>query len=235
MKTIGMIGGMSWESTIPYYRIINQTIKQQLGGLHSAKIVLVSVDFHEIEALQRAGDWETSGQILAQAARSLELAGANFIVLCTNTMHKVSSAIENAVQIPLFHIADPTAQEIKTHGYKRIGLLGTRFTMEQDFYKQRLQQQHGLEVVVPDSTDMDIVHRIIYQELCLGKIEDASRDEYRRIMGKLVEQGAQAIILGCTEISLLVSATDATVTLFDTTGLHAMKAAEFALADSKGV
>lgn len=230
MKTIGMIGGMSWESTIPYYRIINQTIKQQLGGLHSAKIVLVSVDFHEIEALQRAGDWDRSGQVLAQAARSLEQAGADFIVLCTNTMHKVAAAIESAVKIPLFHIADPTAHEIKSHAYQRIGLLGTRFTMEQDFYKQRLQQQHGLEVIIPDAEDMEIVHRIIYQELCLGKIEDTSRDEYRRIMAKLVEQGAQAIILGCTEISLLVGAADATVPLFDTTGLHARKAAEFALA-----
>ncbi len=229
MKTIGMIGGMSWESTIPYYRIINQTIKQKLGGLHSAKIVLLSVDFHEIEALQRAGDWETAGQLLAQAAHSLELAGADFVVLCTNTMHKVAAAIENAVQIPLFHIADPTADEIKTQGFQRIGLLGTRFTMEQDFYKLRLQQQHGLEVVVPTSDDMDIVHRIIYQELCLGKIEDASRVEYRRIMTQLIEQGAQAIILGCTEISLLVGANDATVPLFDTTGLHAAKAAEFAL------
>ena len=234
MKTIGLIGGMSWESTIPYYRIINQTIKQQLGGLHSAKIVLVSVDFHEIEALQRAGDWETSGQLLAQAARSLELAGADFIVLCTNTMHKVAAAIESAVKIPLFHIADPTAQEIKQQGFKRIGLLGTRFTMEQDFYKQRLQQQHGLEVVVPTSEDMDIVHRIIYQELCLGKIVDASRLEYRRIMANLLEQGAQAIILGCTEISLLVGAQDASVPLFDTTGLHATKAAEFALGMSSG-
>ncbi|MBC3882880.1 aspartate/glutamate racemase family protein [Undibacterium sp. LX40W] len=229
MKTIGMIGGMSWESTIPYYRIINQTIKQQLGGLHSAKIVLVSVDFHEIEVLQRAGDWETSGRILAQAAHSLELAGADFVVLCTNTMHKVAGAIESAVKIPLFHIADPTAEEIKQHGFTRIGLLGTRFTMEQDFYRQRLQQQHGLEVVVPTSDDMDIIHRIIYQELCLGKIEDTSRDEYRRIMANLVEQGAQAIILGCTEISLLVGANDASVPLFDTTGLHAAKAAEFAL------
>ncbi len=226
-----MIGGMSWESTIPYYRIINQSIKQQLGGLHSAKIVLVSVDFHEIEALQRAGDWDRSGQILAQAARSLELAGADFIVLCTNTMHKVAAAIEGAVKIPLFHIADPTAHEIKSHAYRRIGLLGTRFTMEQDFYKQRLQQQHGLEVIIPNAEDMEIVHRIIYQELCLGKIEDTSRDEYRRIMAKLVEQGAQAIILGCTEISLLVGAADATVPLFDTTGLHARKAAEFALAN----
>ncbi|TXI89237.1 MAG: aspartate/glutamate racemase family protein [Burkholderiaceae bacterium] len=229
MKTIGLIGGMSWESTIPYYRIINQTVKQKLGGFHSAKVVLVSVDFHEIEALQRAGDWDGAADILVDAARSLQAAGADFLVICTNTMHKVSKAIEDAVALPLFHIADPTAQEIKRQDIQKIGLLGTRFTMEQDFDKQRLQVQHGLEVVVPNSEDMDIIHRIIYQELCLGKIEDASRQEYRRIMQKLVEQGAQGIILGCTEISLLVSAADASVPLFDTTGLHASKAAEFAL------
>ena len=229
MKTIGLIGGMSWESTIPYYRIINQTVKQKLGGFHSAKVVLVSVDFHEIEALQRAGDWDGAADILVAAARSLQAAGADFLVICTNTMHKVAKAIEDAVALPLFHIADPTAHEIKRQGIQKIGLLGTRFTMEQDFYKQRLQIQHGLEVVVPISEDMDIVHRIIYHELCLGKIEDASRQEYRRIMQQLVEQGAQGIILGCTEISLLVSAADASVPLFDTTGLHASKAAEFAL------
>lgn len=229
MKTIGLIGGMSWESTIPYYRIINQTVKQKLGGFHSAKVVLVSVDFHEIEALQRAGDWDGAADILVAAARSLQAAGADFLVICTNTMHKVAKTIEDAVALPLFHIADPTAHEIKRQGIQKIGLLGTRFTMEQDFYKQRLQVQHGLEVVVPNSKDMDIVHRIIYHELCLGKIEDASRQEYRRIMQELVEQGAQGIILGCTEISLLVSAADASVPLFDTTGLHASKAAEFAL------
>lgn len=230
MKTIGLIGGMSWESTVPYYRMINETVKARLGGLHSAKVILFSVDFHEIERLQHAADWDGAGRLLAQAARSLELAGADFLVLCTNTMHKVAPAIEAAVAIPLFHIADPTAQEIKQAGLERIGLLGTRFTMEQAFYKDRLTSRHGLQVLTPPAADRDIVHRIIYEELCLGQIVDASRQQYRRIMADLVAQGAQAIILGCTEISLLVAQADASVPLFDTTGLHARKAAEWALA-----
>lgn len=229
MKTIGLIGGMSWESTVPYYRMINETVKARLGGLHSAKVILFSVDFHEIERLQHAADWDGAGRLLAQAAKSLELAGADFLVLCTNTMHKVAPAIEEAVAIPLFHIADPTAQEIKQAGLERIGLLGTRFTMEQAFYKDRLTSRHGLQVLTPPAADRDIVHRIIYEELCLGQIVDASRQQYRRIMADLVAQGAQAIILGCTEISLLVAAEDASVPLFDTTGLHARKAAEWAL------
>ncbi|MQA41554.1 aspartate/glutamate racemase family protein [Rugamonas aquatica] len=230
MKTIGLIGGMSWESTVPYYRQINETVKQHLGGLHSAKVVLYSVDFHEIERLQHAGDWDAAGAVLADAARSLRAAGADFLVLCTNTMHKVAPAIEAAVDIPLFHIADPTAAEIKHAGLHKIGLLGTRFTMEQAFYKDRLRERHGLDVVVPEQHDRDIVHRIIYEELCLGRIVDSSRDEYRRIIAGLVEQGAQAIILGCTEISLLVAQRDAAVPLFDTTAIHARKAAEWALA-----
>lgn len=229
MKTIGLIGGMSWESTIPYYRQINETVKAYLGGLHSAKIVLFSVDFHEIERLQHHGDWDAAGALLAQAARSLELAGADFLVLCTNTMHKVAPAIEAAVAIPLFHIADPTAEEIKRSGFTRIGLLGTRFTMEQAFYKDRLQERHGLQVVTPNDADREIVHCIIYEELCLGKIEESSRTEYRRVMADLIAQGAQAIILGCTEISLLVDQSDASVPLFDTTRLHARTAAEWAL------
>ncbi len=221
---------MSWESTVPYYRQVNQTVKQHLGGLHSAKVVLYSVDFHEVERLQHAGDWDAAGALLAAAARSLRAAGADFLVLCTNTMHKVAHAIEAAVDIPLFHIADPTAIEIKHAGHARVGLLGTRFTMEQAFYKDRLRERHGLDVVVPDQHDRDIVHRIIYEELCLGRIVDASRDEYRRIIAGLVAQGAQAIILGCTEISLLVAQADADVPLFDTTAIHARKAAEWALA-----
>ncbi|ELX10165.1 aspartate/glutamate racemase [Janthinobacterium sp. HH01] len=232
MKTIGLIGGMSWESTVPYYRQINETVKQHLGGLHSAKVVLYSVDFHEIERLQHAGDWDAAGAVLADAARSLRAAGADFLVLCTNTMHKVAPAIEAAVDIPLFHIADPTAAEIKHAGLHKIGLLGTRFTMEQAFYKDRLRERHGLDVVVPEQHDRDIVHRIIYEELCLGRIVDNSRDEYRRIIAGLVEQGAQAIILGCTEISLLVAQRDAAVPLFDTTAIHARKAAEWALAQA---
>jgi aspartate racemase len=229
VKTIGLIGGMSWESTVPYYRQVNETIKEHLGGLHSAKVVLYSVDFHEVERLQHAGDWDAAGALLADAARSLQAAGADFLVLCTNTMHKVAHAIEGAVNIPLFHIADPTAEEIKRAGHTRIGLLGTRFTMEQAFYKDRLRERHGLDVIVPGQEDRDIVHRIIYEELCLGRIVDGSRDEYRRIIAALVEQGAQAIILGCTEISLLVAQQDAAVPLFDTTAIHARKAAEWAL------
>jgi len=221
---------MSWESTVPYYRQVNETVKQHLGGLHSAKVVLYSVDFHEVERLQHAGDWDAAGALLADAARSLRAAGADFLVLCTNTMHKVAHAIEAAVDIPLFHIADPTAAEIKHAGYGKVGLLGTRFTMEQAFYKDRLRERHGLDVIVPDQHDRDIVHRIIYEELCLGRIVDASRDEYRCIIAGLVAQGAQAIILGCTEISLLVAQQDADVPLFDTTAIHARKAAEWALA-----
>lgn len=220
---------MSWESTVPYYRLVNETVRDRLGGLHSAKIVLYSVDFHEVERLQHAGDWHAAGLMLADAARSLHAAGADFLVLCTNTMHKVAPAIEAAVPIPLFHIADPTAEEIKQHGHRLVGLLGTRFTMEQSFYRDRLQTRHGIEVLVPSATDRDTIHRVIYDELCLSKILDVSRDAYRRIIGQLVENGAQAVILGCTEISLLVHAGDASVPLYDTTAIHARKAAIWAM------
>ena len=230
MKTIGLIGGMSWESTIPYYRTINETVKQRLGGLHSAKIVLYSVDFHEIEQLQRSGDWQCAGELLAQAAQTLARAGADCIVLCTNTMHKVAPQIEAAVGIPLLHIADATGQAIRRAGLNKVALLGTRFTMEQDFYKQRLSERHAIDVVVPNEMEREVVHRVIYQELCLGQIQLESRAAYRRIMQRLVEQeAAQAIILGCTEISLLVDQSDASVPLFDTTAIHAQAAAEFAL------
>lgn len=229
MKTIGLIGGMSWESTVPYYRTINETIKAHLGGLHSAKLVLVSVDFAEIEHLQKAGDWDTAGQVLAAAAQSLQRAGADCVVLCTNTMHKVAPAIQAAVTTPLLHIADATAQAITAAGVDTVGLLGTRFTMEQAFYKDRLADQHGLRVWVPPTEARDTVHRIIYEELCLGQVRDDSREAYRAIMADLVAQGAQAIILGCTEISLLVGANDATVPLFDTTAIHARSAALWAL------
>ncbi|WP_425477021.1 aspartate/glutamate racemase family protein [Rhodanobacter denitrificans] len=220
---------MSWESTVTYYRQINDTIKERLGGLHSAKVVLYSVDFHEIERLQRAGDWEAAGVILAAAARSLEAAGAAFLILCTNTMHKVASTIEAAVSIPLLHIADPTAAEIRRAGHSTVGLIGTRFTMEQAFYRDRLSMRHGLRVIVPDAEDRETIHRIIYEELCLGNIKSESRGEYRRIMGILASQGAQAIILGCTEISLLVNQQDSEVPLFDTTAIHARTAADEAL------
>ena len=230
MKTIGLIGGMSWESTIPYYRTINETVKQRLGGLHSAKIVLYSVDFHEIEQLQRSGDWQRAGELLAQAAQTLARAGADCMVLCTNTMHKVAPQIEAAVGIPLLHIADATGQAIRRAGLNKVALLGTRFTMEQDFYKQRLSERHAIDVVVPNEMEREVVHRVIYQELCLGQIQLESRAAYRRIMQRLVEQeAAQAIILGCTEISLLVDQSDASVPLFDTTAIHAQAAAEFAL------
>src|SRR5512134_1089706 len=231
MKLIGLIGGMSWESTVPYYRIVNETIKERLGGLHSAKVVLYSVDFHASERMQHAGDWTAAATQLAEVARAVERAGADFIVLCTNTMHKVAGQIEEAVRIPLLHIADATADEITKAGLSTVGLLGTRFTMEQPFYKERLEQRHGLRVLVPPARDRELVHRIVYDELCLGRIVEASRAEYRRIMAELVDQGAEAIVLGCTEITLLVGAADAAVPLFDTTAIHARKAAERALDD----
>ena len=226
MKTIGLIGGMSWESTVPYYRQINETIKDRLGGLHSAKIILYSVDFHDIEQLQHVGDWETAGTMLAKSARSLEVAGSDFLVLCTNTMHKVAPIIEAAIAIPLLHITDPTAAEIKQAGHSTVGLLGTRFTMEEGFYCERLSNRHGLHVIVPNAKDRAIIHSIIYKELCLGVAMPESRSEYRRIMESMASQGAESIILGCTEISLLVSQQDSKVPLFDTTTIHARAAAE---------
>lgn len=229
MKTIGLIGGMSWESTVPYYRHINESIKEQLGGLHSARIILYSVDFHEIEQLQTAGDWEGAGAIVADAARALERAGADFLVLCTNTMHKVAGAIEAAVGIPLLHIADPTALAITRAGWSSVGLLGTRFTMEQAFYKDRLRERHGLQVLVPPPDERALIHRVIYEELCRGQILPASREQFRRIVAGLAAQGAQAIILGCTEICLLVDAGDCSLPLFDTTAIHACSAADYAL------
>ena len=229
MKIIGLIGGMSWESTVNYYQQINEAIKAQLGGFHSAKLVLYSVDFHEIERLQHAGDWDAAGKLLAGAARALESAGADFLVLCTNTMHKVAPAIEAAVRIPLLHIADPTGDAIRRAGLSCVGLLGTRFTMEQAFYRDRLRERHGLTVVIPGDDDRDIVHRIIYEELCLGQVKPESRDEYRRVIAALVSQGARGIILGCTEISLLVGQADADVPLFDTAALQAQHAAKRAL------
>lgn len=229
MQTIGLIGGMSWESTVPYYRQINEAVKERLGGLHSAKIILYSVNFQEIEQLQHHGKWDEAGKILANAALLLQQAGADFLVLCTNTMHKVAPAIESATQIPLLHIADPTANAIKQAGYKRVALLGTRFTMDQDFYRERLNHEHDIEVLVPGSDDREQVHRIIYDELCMGVLKESSRQQYREIIQRLVIRGAQAVILGCTEISLLIGVEDAAVPLFDTTTIHASAAADFAL------
>jgi aspartate racemase len=228
MQTIGLLGGMSWESTVPYYRIINETVRQRLGGLHSARIVLFSVDFHEIERMQRAGAWTEAGVLLADAARALETAGAEILVLCTNTMHKVTEPIERALSIPLHHIADPTAAAIARAGIARIGLLGTRFTMEQDFYRERLRAR-GIDVIVPDADEREMIHRVIYEELCVGRVLAASRERYRRAIAGLVAQGAQGIVLGCTEIGLLIGSGDTRVPLFDTTLIHAMSAAERAM------
>ncbi|MCF6189107.1 MAG: aspartate/glutamate racemase family protein [Cocleimonas sp.] len=229
MKTIGLIGGMSWESTMSYYRLINEAVKVALGGLHSAKLVLVSVDFAEIEKLQHQGKWDETGEILSEAAKNLEKAGADFILICTNTMHLVAPQIQASVSIPLLHIADATAEEVIKFGISKIGLLGTAFTMEEDFYKGRLEKKYGLEVIVPNQMDRKIIHQIIYDELCLGKIEDVSRKEYLRIIDTLTVQGAEGVILGCTEIALLVKPQHTTTELFDTTRIHALKAVEKAL------
>lgn len=221
---------MSWESTALYYRILNQQVKQRLGGLHSAQLVLYSVDFQPIEQLQAAGEWQQAGEMLAAAAQNLERAGAQFIVLCTNTMHKVAPQISAAVSVPLLHIADATGRRIQQAGLRKVGLLATRFTMEQAFYRGRLEQQFNLQVIVPAEEDRALVHQVIYHELCLGTINPASRQRYRQIMQQLVDQGAEEIILGCTEITLLVDDSDASVPLFDTTLIHAEEAVNQALA-----
>jgi len=231
MKTIGLIGGMSWESSIEYYRIINETVREKLGGLHSAKSLMVTVDFAEIEKLQHEDRWDEAAQILVKYAQDLERGGADCIVLCTNTMHKVADQIIANVNIPFLHIADATAEKIISAGMKKIGLLGTRFTMEHDFYKGRLIRNFGLDVLVPNQTDRDIVHHVIYDELVLGKIQGSSRAEYKRIIASLIDQGAQGIILGCTEIELLVKQEDSSVPLFPTTSIHAIAAVEKALAE----
>jgi len=229
MKTIGLIGGMSWESSAEYYRVINEETKKRLGGLHSAKSVMASVDFAEIEALQHEGRWDEAGQILTKLAQDVERGGADLLVLCTNTMHKVADQMQAGIHIPLLHIADATAERIRAAGLTKIGLLGTRFTMEQDFYKSRLIEKFGLEVLIPDEVEREVVHCVIYDELCLGLIKDESREAYRHIMTRLVERGVQGIILGCTEIELLVHAEDSTVPLFPTTHIHAEAAVEYAL------
>ncbi len=228
MKTIGLLGGMSWESTISYYRAINQGIKNSLGGFHSAKIVMYSVDFGPIEKLQHQGDWEAVAALLCEAAKNIQLAGADFLVMCTNTMHKVAPQIENEIDIPLLHIADATAETIVKNGIGKVGLLGTLFTMEQDFYKSRLIDRYGLDVIVPNSDDRQVVHKIIYEELCFGNINEGSKAEYLRIIDSLAIQGAEAVILGCTEIGLLVNQSDTKVKLLDTTEIHAQKAVEYA-------
>ena len=230
MKTIGILGGMSWESTGLYYHWLNTLVKEKLGGLHSAKIAMVSVDFQEIESDQEDGRWDLVGEALSRACMQIEAAGADFLVIATNTMHKVAPQIEQAIHIPLLHIADATAEAIKAAGMHTIGLLGTNFTMEEEFYAGRLAEKHGLKVLVPPKADRDIVHRVIYEELVLGEIKDSSRQEYLRIMDDLKARGAQGVIEGCTEIGMLVNPTHTDIPLFDTTTLHAQKAVEMALA-----
>ena len=229
MKTIGLIGGMSWESSIEYYRIINETTRTKLGGLHSAKSLMYSVDFAEVEILQHQGKWAEAADMLVDAAKRLENGGADFIVLCTNTMHKVAEEIQASVQIPLLHIADATAQVVKDSGIRAIGLLGTRFTMEEEFYKGRLSQQYGLQVHIPNAQEREVIHRVIYDELVVGEIKQHSKEQYLRIIERMLAQGAEGVILGCTEIGLLIHKQDSRVPLFDTTRIHAEAAVEYAL------
>jgi aspartate racemase len=230
MKTIGMIGGMSWESSIEYYRIINQTVREKLGGLHSAKSIMVSVEFAEIEALQHQNRWDELASIMIEAARSLERGGAEFVIICTNTMHKLYDEVQNKIKIPMLNIADATAEKIKADGINKIALLGTRFTMEEDFYKGRLVDKYGLDVIIPSPEQMEIVHRVIYDELCAGIIKTDSKQRYAEIIQDLVAEGAEGVILGCTEIGLLVKQADSPVPLYDTTEIHARAAVDCALA-----
>lgn len=229
-KVIGLIGGMSWESSAEYYRIVNEQVRDRLGGLRSARCLMWSFDFAEIEALQHAGRWDDATALMVDAARRLERGGADFLLICTNTMHRMAADVQAAVGIPLLHIADPTADRIRAAGLRRVGLLGTAFTMEQDFYKGRLADRHGLEVLIPEEADRATVHRIIYDELVQGRVEPASRQAYREVIARLVERGAEAVILGCTEIMLLVGAEDSAVPLFDTTAIHAEAAVDLATA-----
>lgn len=229
MKTIGLLGGMSWESTAAYYTLINQGIRKKLGGLHSARIILNSVDFEPIEQLQHQNDWEGCARILSHEARCIESAGADFLVICTNTMHRIAPDIEKAISIPLLHIADATAMELLKNDIRKVGLLGTAFTMEQRFYKGRLSEKYGLEVITPDQEDRRTIHTVIYNELCKGILKEKSRDQYLRIIDDLSLRGARAVILGCTEIAMLVKPSDTRIPIFDTTAIHASMAVEAAL------
>jgi aspartate racemase len=229
---IGLIGGMSWESSAEYYRIINQEVRNRLGGVHSARSLMLSVDFGEIERLQHRGEWDELTKQMVDAATRLQRGGADFVLLCTNTMHLMADAVAAAIDIPLLHIADPTAERIKAAGFRKVGVLGTAFTMEQDFYKGRLEKAFGLEVLVPDAADRRVVHDVIYRELVVGEIRPESRMAYREVIARLIARGAQSIILGCTEIMLLVSAKDSAVPLFDTTTIHAVAAVDRALAST---
>lgn len=229
MKTIGLVGGMSWESTLEYYRIINQRVKEKAGGFHSAKLVLYSVDFQEVESRQHRGRWDELTALMIDAAQRVERAGADVLLICTNTMHLMADQVQDSIRIPLLHIVDVTAQAVKARSFRKVGLLGTRFTMEQDFYRGRLQKKHGLEVVIPEEQDRALIHAILYDELCLGTISARSKKVFQRIIAKLEDEGAQGIILGCTEIPLLVKQEDYEIPLFDTTTLHARAAVDFAL------
>jgi aspartate racemase len=229
MKTIGMLGGMSWESTLSYYRALNEGIKLRLGSLHSARICMISVDFDEIEKLQHAGDWDQTGILLAEAARSVERGGADFLLICTNTMHKVAPQIEAAIDIPLLHIADATGAALQRDGLRRVGLLGTRFTMEQEFYRRRITDNFGIEILIPEASDRARVHDVIYGELCLGQVTESARADYLAVINRLTSAGAEAVILGCTEIAMLVQQRHTAVPLYDTTALHAQAAIDFAL------
>ncbi len=229
MKVIGLIGGMSWESTQEYYRIINEEVNKRLGGLHSARCVIYSVDFAQIERLQREGKWQELTDIMVDAAKCLEKASADCIVICTNTMHKMAEDVQNAVKIPLLHLADATAELIQRDGLDKVGLLGTKFTMEQEFYKGRLTDKFGIKVIIPNDDERAIIHKVIYDELCLGKINANSKEKYIEIIRNLVKNGAEGIILGCTEISLLISQKDVDIPIYDTTEIHACAAVEFAL------
>jgi len=231
MKTIGMIGGMSWESSLEYYRILNETVKARLGGLHSARCLMYSVDFAEIEKFQHQGKWNEATEMMIDAAKKVENGGADFLIICTNTMHKMADEVQKNIKIPLLHIADATAEKIKSHGLKKIGLLGTRFTMEEKFYKGSLVEKHKLNVIIPNTYERRIVHQVIYEELCKGEIKESSKAKFLEIMKHLVEDGAEGIILGCTEIGLLVKQEDSLVQLFNTTKIHAEAAVDFALAN----
>jgi len=229
MKTIGLIGGMSWESSLEYYRIINQTIRQELGGSHSGKIIMFSVDFEEVEQFQHQGKWNEAAKLIIEAAKRLEMAGANFVVVCSNTMHKVADQVQQKIKIPLVHIADTTAERIRARGLKKIGLLGTKFTMEEDFYKDRLIGKYALDVIVPTTKEREIIHNVIYCELCLGERKQSSKRRFKHTMQNLAASGAEGIVLACTEIGLLVGQDDIDVPLFDTTAIHAQCAAELAV------
>jgi amino-acid racemase len=229
MKTIGLIGGMSWESSLEYYRIMNEAVRERLGGFHSAKCIMYSVDFAPIEKYQHQGKWDEAAELLIDIAQKLERCGAELLVICANTMHKLAEPVQKSIKIPLLHIADVTAERIKEKGMKKLGLLGTQFTMEEDFYKDRLIKKHGLTITIPDKTDRELIHEVLYGDIQMGKIEQRSRDIFKKIIGKLADQGAEGIILGCTEIPLYVKQEDCEIPLFNTTEIHARSAVEWAL------